>query len=897
MSRAYSEHEPDVRSKRLSRPPCHLDDYEVEYRGFQHTYPPPIRAPPEPRHSESEIQSTSYQMEGAAKMTPLTRWHETDSGDVAEDIGEPYIDKDAQMMIRKLREENGRLHKTIEDLKRRSEREETDSSQCPSPLPRSHSLRSIEKKQTRVPPVPAPRSNKSLIAQMSNQTYKEALQHSVVDDEMARSEVEELNYEAKLSNYLSKMRLQSTPRSRHVQYHPRPPCASQPQHTTSAQPAHGPSYSHDQRCIPPKPYIRNLSPSPYSHIRERTDDYTRPHYQPEDLVPHPPPPPTRERTYRGPIPSIPDFTAEDPRQFARLRISLDNLLPLDATEQFKYQILLEHLKFEEALLIADSYSNSRYPYTQTMQSLTEHYGQPHQLALQKIADLMDGPIIRSGDTQAFRRFALRVRALVGMPDQLDEKGAIELQCGSHVARLMSKLPHDLKANFKRYVHHLKNPIPNLLDFAHWLEFELQVQSTDSKLNTIETRGRAGQQKEAPRQRKHTFHPTAILHSVDQSTNTPDAKPSEFQNPGKNVYCHYCDNNHHYLNQCTNFTQLTSELKTNWIRVNRRCWRCGRKHQAAQCRLKATCKTCKGKHLTVLHDINNRTIERKDSEGPQESQTLYLDRPVGGSQVLLKISKVLLHNGKHSLMAYAILDDGSERTILLHDAAQQLKLKGQTEHLSLRTVRHDAQVIPGAIVSFTLSPAFQPNKKFKIKGAFTAENLGLAKHSHPVTLLQRKYQHLRGLPLHAFSQVQSLLLIGSDHHHLITPMEPMRFGPPGGPAAIRTRLGWTLQGPANVVQHLIPEKQCLFTSVTSAPSELLQHVERLWQLDVLPYRNEKLVTRSRCDQEAIILLETKTARVNVDGVLRYATPLLRKPDMPQLKAPKESVLPHYLLPPY
>ncbi len=89
------------------------------------------------------------------------------------------------------------------------------------------------------------------------------------------------------------------------------------------------------------------------------------------------------------------------------------------------------------------------------------------------------------------------------------------------------------------------------------------------------------------------------------------------------------------------------------------------------------------------------------------------------------------------MAYATLDDGSERTILLHDAAQQLKLKGQTEHLSLRTVRHDAQVIPGARVSFTLSPAFQPNKKFKIKGAFTAENLGLAKHSHPVTLLQRK----------------------------------------------------------------------------------------------------------------------------------------------------------------
>lgn len=32
-------------------------------------------------------------------------------------------------------------------------------------------------------------------------------------------------------------------------------------------------------------------------------------------------------TYRGPKPSIPDFTCDDPREFARLRISLENILP------------------------------------------------------------------------------------------------------------------------------------------------------------------------------------------------------------------------------------------------------------------------------------------------------------------------------------------------------------------------------------------------------------------------------------------------------------------------------------------------------------------------------------------------------------------------------------------
>lgn len=885
MSKAHSESqcEPEVRSRRPSRPPRHLEDYEVDYSGFQHTYPPTSRVQTEPYRWESGN-------EGAVGMTPFTRWHATHRGDVTEDTGDQYVPQDAQTVIWQLREENRRLHKTIEDMKHSSEREETDSSQCPVPFPRTHSSTKATKKPS---PVPTPRLSKLAVAQMSDQISKETGK-PVMDKGKEQSEDEELDCEINLSGELSEMKLQPTSKNRYVQYQPNSPnpCTLQSQHKISVHAAQSASYAHDQRHIPPKPQIRDPSPAADFRFRERIDYHPRQHFHPRDFVQRSHSPPTRESIYRGPSPSIPDFTVEDPRQFARLKISLDNLLPYDATEQFKYQILLEHLKFEEALLIADSYSNSRYPYSQTMQSLTEHYGQPHQLALQKIADLMDGPNIRSGDTQAFRKFALRVRALVGMLDQLDEKGAIELQCGSHVARLMSKLPHDLKANFKRYVHPLRNPIPNLLDFSHWLEFELQVQPTDCKLNTSEMRGQISQHKEAPRQRKHTFQSTAILHGVDQSADPPAAKSSEFQNPGKIVYCHYCDNNHHYLNQCNNFTQLTSELKTNWIKSNKRCWRCGRKHQAAQCRLKATCKTCNGKHLTVLHDINSKSTEMKHNhERSQESQMLYLDRPAGGSQVLLKICKVLLRNGKNSIMTYAILDDGSERTILLHGAAQQLKLNGQTEALSLRTVRHDTQVIQGTRVSFTLSPAFQPSKRFKITGAFTAENFGLAKHSHPVTLLQRKYQHLKGLPLHAFAQVQPLLLIGSDHHHLIMPMEPVHFGPPGGPAAIRTRLGWTLQGPANVLQHQIPEHQCLFTSVTSTSSELLQHVERLWQLDILPYRNEKVVTRSRCDQEAITLLETKTVRVNVNGVFRYATPLLRKRDMPELKAPKESVLPN------
>ncbi|RXN13640.1 guanine nucleotide-binding subunit alpha-12 isoform X2 [Labeo rohita] len=101
-----------------------------------------------------------------------------------------------------------------------------------------------------------------------------------------------------------------------------------------------------------------------------------------------------EYVYRGPAPTIPKFSRPDPGEFARLRIALKNLLPPDGTELFKYQILVDHLKFEEARMIADAYLNSPTPFTDTMAALHDKFGQPHQLALRKIAGVLESPDIK-----------------------------------------------------------------------------------------------------------------------------------------------------------------------------------------------------------------------------------------------------------------------------------------------------------------------------------------------------------------------------------------------------------------------------------------------------------------------------------------------------------------------
>lgn len=83
-------------------------------------------------------------------------------------------------------------------------------------------------------------------------------------------------------------------------------------------------------------------------------------------------------------------------------------------------------------------------------------------------------------------------------------------------------------------------------------------------------------------------------------------------------------------------------------------------------------------------------------------------------------------------------------------------------------------------------------------------------------------------------MQPLLLIGADYTHLITATEPLSLGPKGGPVAIHTALGWVLQGPDGSQSHAA---SCYFTTYGPTTDDIYQHVERLWQLDVLPFCSE------------------------------------------------------------
>ncbi|KAL7851362.1 hypothetical protein AOLI_G00217180 [Acnodon oligacanthus] len=343
-----------------------------------------------------------------------------------------------------------------------------------------------------------------------------------------------------------------------------------------------------------------------------------------------------------------------------------------------------------------------------MTALHNKFGRPHQLALQKIAAVLEAPEIKHGDIGAFQ----------------------------------SKLPAKQRAEFHQQQSKQPGATHNLYDLSEWLRYESWCQIFDSPAI-----GRSRKERQNPKIDSRPGRQTVtVLHGAGQPSETTLQPPKGGSMKGKAKY----------------------QLKE-WIQANKRCWHGTRAHRAAQCTLKKPCNLCQGTHLLALHGLNTRTGESRIDVTAQEescltnstSESFYLDRPDAVNRVLLKVVPVLIRYGGRTLDTFAILNDGSERSMLLPAAAKSLGIRGSPEALPLCTVRQDIQVLKGRTVLFHVSPVANPQTGYEIKGAFTAGHLSLAQHTYLIECLQRKFRHLRGLPIPALRDAKPSLLVGSD----------------------------------------------------------------------------------------------------------------------------------------
>ncbi|XP_034555777.1 uncharacterized protein LOC117824414 [Notolabrus celidotus] len=388
--------------------------------------------------------------------------------------------------------------------------------------------------------------------------------------------------------------------------------------------------------------------------------------------------------------------------------------------------------------------------------------------------ILNSPAIKFGDSEVFDSFALSIQSLVGTLGTLEGPNGYKLRCGSHVDRLLSKMPPSYRDGFIEYclsrgiLQTGSDLTYTLPDLAAWIQMKSQAKRLSSRAAALYQCDVPRPVKKDQRVTHQKEKTTTILLNTGEVPKTPE--PAHFKSTFKSKpYCPYCDNKEHFLNACDEFKKLSTSQVVKWIRDGKRCWKCGRNHDAEACNLKRPCKTCKEQHLTILHDSAHQMQTSVQMVNTPPIR-VYLDRPNQPQQIMLKVVKVILSNGDQTLEMYAVLDDGLERSIILPQAVHYLNLSKQPETLNIWTVQQSVEQLHGSSVSFDVSPLCTPSQKYRIHRAFTAEGLSLAEHSYPVAALQKRYKHLHGLPVLPINHAQPLLLIGSDMPHLLIPIQ-------------------------------------------------------------------------------------------------------------------------------
>ncbi|KAE8284739.1 hypothetical protein D5F01_LYC16173 [Larimichthys crocea] len=187
---------------------------------------------------------------------------------------------------------------------------------------------------------------------------------------------------------------------------------------------------------------------------------------------------------------------------------------------------------------------------------------------------------------------------------------MEVMSTGHVDRLLSKLPRHMRDNFVEHLQvqgHLSTSslTPyNLRDLAEWLKVKAEAQRLSAKIAQLH---RAEGAQPAKRDRpvltpRPRTQPVSVYHGVDQSKSAETAEPAAKQQRFKRM-CLFCKSTEHYLSQCPDIIQCSTQEIEMWIADGKRCHNYGRtNHDQESCTLKKTCSECQEIHLRVLHNV-------------------------------------------------------------------------------------------------------------------------------------------------------------------------------------------------------------------------------------------------------------------------------------------------------
>ncbi|XP_058814579.1 uncharacterized protein LOC131678438 [Topomyia yanbarensis] len=335
-------------------------------------------------------------------------------------------------------------------------------------------------------------------------------------------------------------------------------------------------------------------------------------------------------------------------------------------------------------------------------------------------------------------------------------------------------------------------------------------------------------------------------------------------------CPACNFVGHQTGSCQKFKRLCVDDRWKLVKERKLCRRCLTPHTRWPCKGEICgVNGCQRRHHRLLH-YDHPPSDRKMGE-PTTSATVTIHRQPTSS-TLFRVLPVTLYGTKGKVDTYAFLDDGSSVTLVEKEIAEAIGVAGKAESLCIQWTSGINKTICSTRVSELKISGANSNSKFDVSDAYTVDSLGLPEQTLRFVEMEKRFAHLRKLPVKSFSSACPGILIGLSNSHLLASLK-LREGRRHEPIATKTRIGWAVYGSVQGGDAQFQHRQ-MHICDTPADASLYEYVREFFSVESLGVTVAPKVEGTD-DKRAREILDTTTVRTSCG---KFKTGLLWKHDV-------------------
>ena len=406
-------------------------------------------------------------------------------------------------------------------------------------------------------------------------------------------------------------------------------------------------------------------------------------------------------------------------------------------------------------------------YARAREILSKRYGSPHLIARSCFEKIVHGKSVKANDPKGLSDFALELQRTQIVLQEL--KYSSNLDSWENINRLVMRLPFYLRTKWQEHAYKItKNESreANFADFSDFIEEESMCANSAYGVENAQARSSHAQRKGD---------------KVKVTTMSVSQKKSYVQRN-----CRVCEKSCMNVVNCEVFRKMSVPEREKCALRCRLCMNCLKPGHFARACYKASLCTqsgCTDKHNELLHKEEAAVTSLSTCASYSAS-----------TKTCLGVIPVRLTGPKGQVYTYALLDNGSDKTLLEQNQARQLGLRGQSIDFTLNALGTGAEGEKFYGQEFDLKiQAVEGEGVINARRVWTVKSLPI---SADLAAKQRDvdcFPHLKGITLPSLIGARVTLIVGMDNPDAHRATE-QRVGKPGEPLAERTPLGWVVRGP-------------------------------------------------------------------------------------------------------